>query len=104
VLFPLSYVGLAPREGFEPPTSWLTASRSASELPRNGTGDGNRTRIASLEDWNSTIELHPHAWFQAESNGRARGFRPVLFHLSYGTLGDDDRIRTGNPQRDGLVL
>lgn len=25
----------------------------------NGAGDGNRTRVASLEDWNSTIELHP---------------------------------------------
>lgn len=24
-----------------------------------GAGDGNRTRIASLEGWNSTIELHP---------------------------------------------
>ncbi len=24
-----------------------------------GAGDGNRTRTASLEDWSSTIELHP---------------------------------------------
>ena len=24
-----------------------------------GAGDGNRTRIASLEGWSSTIELHP---------------------------------------------
>src|SRR3954451_10359549 len=24
-----------------------------------GAGDGNRTRVASLEDWNSTIELRP---------------------------------------------
>src|SRR5882724_7551389 len=24
-----------------------------------GAGDGNRTHVASLEDWNSTIELHP---------------------------------------------
>ena len=24
-----------------------------------GAGDGNRTRVASLEGWNSTIELHP---------------------------------------------
>ena len=28
--------------------------------PRYGAGDGNRTRTASLEGWNSTIELHPH--------------------------------------------
>ena len=26
-----------------------------------GAGDGNRTHIASLEGWNSTIELHPHS-------------------------------------------
>ena len=25
----------------------------------NGAGDGNRTHAASLEGWNSTIELHP---------------------------------------------
>ena len=25
----------------------------------NGAGDGNRTRTASLEGWDSTIELHP---------------------------------------------
>jgi uroporphyrin-III C-methyltransferase / precorrin-2 dehydrogenase / sirohydrochlorin ferrochelatase len=28
---------------------------------RDGAGDGNRTRIASLEGWSSTIELHPLA-------------------------------------------
>ena len=26
----------------------------------SGAGDGNRTHAASLEGWNSTIELHPH--------------------------------------------
>ena len=26
-----------------------------------GAGDGNRTHAASLEGWNSTIELHPHS-------------------------------------------
>ena len=25
-----------------------------------GAGDGNRTHVASLEGWDSTIELHPH--------------------------------------------
>ena len=32
-------------------------------LPRqgfNGGDDGNRTRVASLEDWSFTIKLHPH--------------------------------------------
>ncbi len=28
---------------------------------RNGAGDGNRTHVASLEGWSSTIELHPRS-------------------------------------------
>src|SRR5688572_23149932 len=32
------------------------AERRAADF---GAGDGNRTRIASLEGWSSTIELHP---------------------------------------------
>ena len=28
-------------------------------LATHGAGDGNRTHAASLEGWNSTIELHP---------------------------------------------
>ena len=27
-----------------------------------GAGEGNRTLVASLEDWSSTIELHPQRW------------------------------------------
>ena len=30
-----------------------------TRLLKNGADDGNRTRVASLEDWGSTIELHP---------------------------------------------
>ena len=30
------------------------------EVRYSGAGDGNRTHAASLEGWNSTIELHPH--------------------------------------------
>jgi hypothetical protein len=30
-------------------------------LLKAGAGDGNRTRVASLEDWGSTIELRPRA-------------------------------------------
>ncbi len=29
------------------------------ETGRFGAGDGNRTRMTSLEGWGSTIELHP---------------------------------------------
>src|ERR1700733_5118864 len=31
-----------------------------TRVARPGAGDGNRTRITSLEGWGSTIELHPH--------------------------------------------
>ena len=29
------------------------------QIKKTGAGGGNRTRVASLEDWNSTIELRP---------------------------------------------
>ena len=32
------------------------------ELREFGAGDGNRTHVASLEGWSSTIELHPPVW------------------------------------------
>ena len=34
-------------------------SATRPPLPQNGAGDGNRTHVASLEGWSSTIELHP---------------------------------------------
>ena len=33
-----------------------------------GAGDGNRTHAASLEGWNSTIELHPHHFSADNAN------------------------------------
>ena len=35
LLYQLSYITVAPGEGFEPPTKWLTATRSTAELSRN---------------------------------------------------------------------
>ena len=38
-------------------------------------GDGNRTRMTSLEGWGSAIELHPHAGYRPdECSGRARPY------------------------------
>ena len=48
--------------GLEPPTYCLEGSCSIQLSYwriSNGAGDGNRTRVSSLEGWCSTIELHP---------------------------------------------
>ena len=54
---------MARQEGLEPPTYCLEGSCSI-QLSYwriySGAGDGNRTRVSSLEGWCSTIELHPH--------------------------------------------
>ena len=43
------------------PLLYPTELQAHSIRPANsGAGDGNRTHAASLEGWNSTIELHPH--------------------------------------------
>ena len=38
----------------------LSYRRIVDTPNKSGAGDGNRTHAASLEGWNSTIELHPH--------------------------------------------
>ena len=61
--------------GLEPATSSVTGRRSnqlsygpiqlaavygiTPDTSSLGAGDGNRTRVSSLENWRSTIELHP---------------------------------------------
>ena len=54
-------VEVARQEGLEPPTYCLEGSCSIqlSYWRIYGAGDGNRTRVSSLEGWCSTIELHP---------------------------------------------
>ena len=49
--------------GIEPAYSaWEADALPLNYVRRfNGAGDGNRTHVTSLEGWNSTIELHPHA-------------------------------------------
>ena len=78
-----------------------SAVRIYSESSHAGAGDGNRTRTASLEGWNSTIELHPqnqrliivsHGWVRVK---RFLIFLP-LFRRTFGAYGQCSSIR---PQR-----
>ena len=49
-----------------------------------GAGDGNRTHVASLEGWNSTIELHPRNGAVDETRTRDLHLGKVaLYQLSY---------------------
>ncbi len=80
---------LACPEGLEPPTYCLEGSCSillsyghiSPTANRNGAGDGNRTHVASLEGWNSTIELHP----QSNSALQAYHISSLLSTPIYGT-------------------
>ena len=47
-----------------------------------GAGDGNRTHVASLEGWSSTIELHP----QPLDNGAEDEIRTRDIRLGKATL------------------
>ena len=56
---------VARQKGLEPLTYCLEGSCSIqlSYWRMYGAGDGNRTRVSSLEGWCSTIELHPQILF-----------------------------------------
>ena len=58
---------LVPEEGLEPSRTRVRQILSLLRLPLrhsgknpHGAGEGNRTLVASLEGWNSAIELRPH--------------------------------------------
>ena len=61
----IQFAEVARQEGLEPPTYCLEGSCSIllSYWRIYGAGDGNRTRVSSLEGWCSTIELHPQILF-----------------------------------------
>jgi hypothetical protein len=56
------------RSGVAVPSARPSADQRRRTVEEPGAGDGNRTRVASLEDWGSTIELRPRC--------SARGARP----------------------------
>ena len=68
---------------------------------RHRAGDGNRTHVASLEGWNSTIELRPQMlltrkWGKQDSNLRRLSHQIYsLAHLT--TLEFPPVLRTGQP-------
>ena len=57
----------------------------------SGAGDGNRTRIASLEGWNSAIELHPRACEARRSSLATR--RAAILQRHAGALPTARRVR-----------
>jgi hypothetical protein len=42
---------MAPREGIEPPTNWLTANCSTAELPRNAEKKDVIVKVCSMWFW-----------------------------------------------------
>jgi hypothetical protein len=84
----LMELGLARPVGFEPTTSRFEVCHSIRlSYGRifNGAGDGNRTHTASLEGWNSTIELHPHGTLS---------YAAFQLRVEKGENGAEDEIRT----------
>ncbi len=72
-----------------------------------GAGDENRTRVASLEDWGSTIELHPRGRPEGRLHGRSYraavrrppGQGAVGSSLAPGSAGGDvQQVRRGVAQ------
>ena len=62
--------------GIEPTTTSLPRRCSTTEPPRQlktqiakKAGDGNRTRMASLEGWSTTTVLLPHLYFHMGADG-----------------------------------
>ena len=73
---------MARQKGLEPLTYCLEGSCSIQLSYwriSSGAGDGNRTRVSSLEGWCSTIELHPQIHLSAVS---ALGFYHEKWKMS----------------------
>src|SRR6476469_4699866 len=56
-------------------TTIQNAGTSNAGTANAGAGDGNRTHVASLEGWSSTIELHPPVIRSARQANRGTPYR-----------------------------
>src|SRR5689334_17204200 len=88
----------------------VSRRRIGGRATQAGAGDGNRTRIASLEGWSSTTELHPRvssgsqsqhpcpSWWRGKDSNLRRpkptGLQPVPFSHS-GTPPEPQPTRFG---------
>jgi hypothetical protein len=80
-------------KGFEPLARGLE-SRCSIQLSYGrmlneiGAGDGNRTHAASLEGWNSTVELHPQVVWSGkrDSNSRRSPWQGDALPLSHSRI------------------
>ena len=69
--------------------------RIAATFGRVGAGGGNRTLIASLEGWSSTIELHPHLNLHCRRHAHRLHQQDPEFHRSWWRgLDSNQRRRT----------
>ena len=77
---------MARQKGLEPLTYCLEGSCSIqlSYWRIFGAGDGNRTRVSSLEGWCSTIELHPQLCYEAIQLEDSNITSPVCQVFSFG--------------------
>ena len=65
----------------KPPLHERCFSVISQIAPRKiGAGDENRTHVASLEGWSSTIELHPQITFLSASLHFSLNQRNILYH------------------------
>ncbi len=81
-------------------TLWRTRSRTLESTPTwagtMGAGDGNRTRMTSLEGWGSAIELRPRDLPGAVGAGRSS---PVAYRfLPPARTGRSRQARAGGPR------
>src|SRR5437762_12867629 len=76
--------------------SWLHLAEPGTDCAGSIAGNGNRTRMASLEGWNFTIELCPHGGKLPRHGGAANSFFDCASHESGIVAAEAERIIQGD--------